>query len=111
MTSEQESRKERRGRRLGFSCRVFFFAEDDFEGEGTMEDLSTNGCRMYSIEEMGLGTRLKLSLFLEDHQWPMLVDEAIVRWKDGAEYGLEFTSIRLAQRERLRALVMKGAAR
>lgn len=111
MTSEQDAHKERRGRRLGFSCRVFFFGEDDFEGEGTMEDLSTNGCRIYSIEQITTGSRLKLSLFLQDHQWPMLVDEAVVRWKHGEEYGLEFTSIRLSQRERLRALVMKGNSR
>jgi hypothetical protein len=36
------------------------------------------------------------------------VDEAIVRWIEGKQFGLEFTSIRLAQRERLRNLIMKA---
>jgi hypothetical protein len=36
----------------------------------------------------------------------MRIDQAIVRWAKEGTYGLEFTSIRLAQRERIRALVM-----
>ena len=50
---------------------------------------------------------LKLSLFLDDFKWPLRVEQAIVRWIDGKQFGLEFTSIRLAQRERLRRLIMK----
>ena len=44
---------------------------------------------------------------IADHKWPLRVDEAIVRWVNGQEVGIEFTSIRPAQQERLRALVMK----
>ena len=53
---------------------------------------------------------LKLSLFLSDFKWPLRIDQAIVRWIDGKEFSLEFTSIRLAQRERLRSLIMKAKA-
>jgi PilZ domain-containing protein len=102
---------ERRGRRLGLSCRVFFFGDNDFEGEGAIEDISTSGCRFVSVESLKVGMLVKLSLFLKDHEWAMRIDEAIVRWKEGQEYGLEFTSIRPAQRERLRALVMNGGLR
>ena len=35
------------------------------------------------------------------------VDQAVVRWVNGQEFGMEYTSARPAQRERLRALVMK----
>jgi hypothetical protein len=51
---------------------------------------------------------LRLSLFLPDHQWPLRINQAIVRWIDNKEFGLEFTDITMAQRERLRALVMKA---
>ncbi len=98
----------RRGRRVGVSCRVFFFGAEDFEAEGTLVDVSTSGCRVSSPERVRVGMHLKLSLFLPDHQWPMRIDEAIVRWVEGTDFGLEFTNIRLAQRERLRALVMKA---
>jgi PilZ domain len=86
---------------------VFFFGDDDYEGEGKLLDISTSGCRISSDETLAVGTGLKLSLFLKDHQWPMRIDEAIVRWAKVDTYGIEFTSIRLAQRERIRALVMK----
>lgn len=99
--------RERRGRRIPISVRLFFFGQDDFEGEATLMDLSTNGCRAMSPIAVERGMILKLSLFLEDHRWPLRVDEAIVRWVDGQQFGLEFVGIRLAQRERLRALLMK----
>ena len=102
------SSADRRGRRLALSCRLFFFGDHDVEGEGTLLDISTSGCRASSSVAVQMGMRLKLSLFLADHQWPLRVDAALVRWVKGQEFGLEFTSIRPAQRERVRALVMKA---
>jgi PilZ domain len=97
----------RRGRRLALSCRVFFCSDENVEGEGRLLDLSTSGCRMASDEPLQVGMVLKLSLFLPDHTWTMMIDQALVRWVDGDRAGLEFTSIRTAQRERLRAMIMK----
>lgn len=87
-------------------CRMFIFGDDDFEAEVTVLDISTNGCQATSSDELKVGMILKLSLFLSDYPWPLRVDQALVRWVDGQQFGLEFTSIRLAQRERLRALIM-----
>jgi hypothetical protein len=102
--------KDRRGRRIKLACRLFFFGDEDFEGEAALLDLSTNGCRAVSTLSLQPGLLLRLSLFLGDHRWPLRIDQAIVRWVEGEEFGLEFVSIRLAQRERLRALVMKARA-
>ncbi|MDE3042153.1 MAG: PilZ domain-containing protein [Nitrospirota bacterium] len=99
---------ERRGRRLSLSCRLFFFGEDDFEGEATILDLSTGGCQATSLTEVQVGTVLRLSLFLQDQQWPVRIDGAIVRWVKDNSFGLEFTDIRSAQRERIRAIIMKA---
>jgi hypothetical protein len=99
---------ERRGRRLRLSCRLFFFGEDDFEGEATIVDLSTGGCQATSLTEVQVGTTLRLSLFLHDQQWPVRIDGAMVRWVNGSSFGLEFTEIRSAQRERVRAIIMKA---
>ena len=101
------NQQDRRGRRLALSCRLFFFGDDDFEGEAKVLDVSTNGCSAESSIDVTIGMILKLSLFLPDFKWPLRVDQAIVRWIDGKQFGLEFTSIRLAQRERLRNLIMK----
>ena len=99
---------ERRGRRLSLSCRLFFFGEDDFEGEATVLDLSTNGCHATSLTQVRVGMVLRLSLFLHDQQWPLRIDEALVRWIKGENFGLEFTGIRSAQRERVRGIIMKA---
>ncbi|ALA57188.1 PilZ domain-containing protein [Nitrospira moscoviensis] len=107
-SSAVASDRERRGRRLALSCRVFFFGQDDFEGEAVLVDVSTGGCQIATSETIAVGALLKLSIFLPDHNWPMRVDEVVVRWAKEGRYGLEFTSIRLAQRERLRALIMNS---
>ena len=90
--------------------RLFFFGEDEFEGEATLLDISTNGCRVTSHTEVKVGLSLKLSVFLQDQQWPLRIDHAVVRWVDGQSFGLEFTGIRPAQRERLRSMLMKSKA-
>lgn len=108
LSDHEAKMAERRGRRLNLSCRLFFFGEDDFEGEATILDLSTGGCQATSLTEVQVGTTLRLSLFLQDQEWPVRIDEALVRWVKGTAFGLEFTEIRSAQRERIRALIMKA---
>jgi PilZ domain len=105
---EDVAQKDRRGRRISLSCLMFFFGEDDFEGEAQVRDISTNGCRASSAIKLEVGMALKISLFLPDFKWPLRIDQAIVRWTDDGQFGLEFTSIRLAQRERLRTLIRQA---
>lgn len=107
LSSDHDAMAERRGRRLSVSCRLFFFGEDDFEGEATVLDLSTNGCQATSLIPVQAGMVFRLSLFLHDQKWPLRIDEALVRWVNGATFGLEFTGIRPAQRERVRAIIIK----
>jgi len=97
---------ERRGRRLRIDCRLFFFGEDEFEGEAQVLDISTNGCQASSQVPVQVGMQLRLSIFLGDQKWPLRIDQATVRWVRGQNFGLEFIGIRLAQRERLRSLIM-----
>ena len=107
-SNHEAAMAERRGRRLKLNCRLFFFGADDFEGEATILDLSTGGCQATSLSEVQVGTTLRLSLFLQDQEWPLRIDEALVRWVKGPTFGLEFTKIRPAQRERVRAIIMKA---
>src|ERR1044072_1065100 len=107
---EEDSLFERRGRRLAMNRRLFFFGEGEFEGEATVLDISTNGCKASSHTEVKVGSSLKLSLFLQDQQRPLRSDHAVGRWVDGECFGMEFTGIRPAQRERLRSMLMKAKA-
>lgn len=97
--------KERRGRRVPITCRLFLFGEDDFEAEARVLDLSAGGCRAESCSPVEVGMELKLSLFLTDHPWPIRIDGAIVRWISGESFGLEFFSIRPTVQDRIRKFV------
>ena len=92
--------------RLPVDCRLFFFGDDEFEGEAQVLDISTYGCQADSQLPVEVGMQLRLSIFLGDQKWPLRIEQAIVRWVRGRTFGLEFIGIRLAQRERLRALIM-----
>jgi hypothetical protein len=105
-SSEDEVLAERRGRRLHIDCRLFFFGEDEFEGEAKVLDISTNGCQVSSQVAVEAGKQLRLSIFLGDQKWPLRIEQSTVRWVRGQNFGLEFTGIRSAQRERLRAIIM-----
>jgi hypothetical protein len=100
----------RKARRVRLVCRLFFFGQGDFEGEAKVLDLSTSGC--LAEAEVAVTSRMgfQLSMFLPDHPWPLRVEKAVVRWTHGRSFGLEFVTLRPAQRERLRAIVMKTKA-
>ena len=100
--------KARQEPRLRLSARVFFFGDNDFEGAGSLVDISTRGSRVLSSINLQSETLLKLSLFLPDYDWPARVDEATVRWTTGMEFGVEFTSIRPAMRGRILMLMIKA---
>jgi hypothetical protein len=82
---DDSAEKDRRGRRRNLACRLFFFGDDDFEGEGSVLDVSTTGCRASSSINLEPGKLLKLSLFRPDHPWPLQVEQAVVRWVKGQE--------------------------
>ena len=82
---------ERRGRRLSLSCRLFFFGEDDFEGEATVLDLST-GRLSGDVPYPGAGWHGAPPVPVPSR--PAVASYALigplVRWVKGANFGLEF---------------------
>jgi hypothetical protein len=102
------TKEDRKARRVGVNCRLFFFGDEDFEGEAQLLDLSSTGCMARSMEPLELGRRLKLSVFLPDgHTWPVRVEQAVVRWVNDRDCGLEFLSIRPPHLHRIQQLIMK----
>lgn len=106
---DDKAEQDRRRPRLALSSRLFFFDEGGFEGEATLLDVSMGGCRVSSVEAVQEGRILTLLLFLPDqHTWPLRTEDAIIRWVVGRQFGLEFTTLRPAQWERLRALLLQA---
>ncbi|HKW86484.1 MAG TPA: PilZ domain-containing protein [Nitrospiraceae bacterium] len=78
-----------------------FFADGQVDGEGTVMDLSTKGCKIDSTTPVQPITELEAWFFLPDHDRPMKVQLAEVRWTRGRAFGLEFLSMRSEDQERL----------
>jgi hypothetical protein len=70
-------------------------------GEGTLLDLSIEGCRIECADQLPVNTYLSLRLSLADEEPPVLVDLGAVRWVHGKERGIQFLSIQPPQLNRL----------
>ncbi|CAE6788824.1 MAG: PilZ domain-containing protein [Nitrospira sp.] len=98
----------RKSRRVATDCRLEFIGEDEVDGVAEMLDVSFTGCMARSEHVMPPGFRLRLSLFLTDGlEWPVRVDEAVVRWARGGEVGIEFVVMRPPQLHRIQQFVIK----
>ena len=82
-----------------------FFSHEGLEGEGVIRDLSKHGCRVESETVPIVGQELEASLFSPDFDWPLKVENAVVRWTGHESFGLEFVELAPPQRERLRRLI------
>ncbi len=97
---------DRKGPRFKTRIRIFF-SGGAIEGEGTVVDLSKGGCRVECETELAIGDEVEAWVYPPDHEWPLKIERAIVRWRKATEFGLEFLQIQPAQKERLR-LVLNG---
>ena len=62
-------------------------------GEGTVVDLSIRGCRIESPTDVQPGASLEVRIAVIEHEPPVQVQQAIVRWSRGRQFGLEFETM------------------
>jgi hypothetical protein len=74
-------------------------------GEGSVVDLSVRGCRIESSTHTLSGTVLELRIYVSDHEAPLGIDQAIVRWTRGRFFGVEFVSLQPEEWVRLQQAV------
>ena len=63
------------------------------QGEGTLLDLTRQGCRIKGTPPLPFGTRLRLQLWLPDVAQPVKVDLAAVRWVQDDQLGVSFLEV------------------
>jgi len=71
------------------------------EGTGMAVDLSIRGCRVQSFIPVVPNIRMKLSIDVSEPKAVIEIEQAVVRWVTGQEFGLEFASIAPEQFEQL----------
>lgn len=76
-----------------------------YEGQGKALDLSLGGCRIESDQPAEAGTTVECRLYVPWFDWPLRIDEAIVRWVKEQTFGLEFLRVRPEEQQKLQKLI------
>jgi hypothetical protein len=66
------------------------FTGDAGSGEGTVTNLTIAGCEIESHARLPIGAHLNIRVHTSGARPPILIALAIVRWKHGNRFGLEF---------------------
>jgi hypothetical protein len=74
-------------RRFPVQC-LLYFSGDALYGTGSLWNISLNGCRVDSDVKVPVGITLTLVVMLPDEKAGLRVDQAIVCWSRGHEFGL-----------------------
>ncbi len=105
MSGEREQ-KIRKARRVELRC-ILRFSSGEIEGEGTITNISTSGCRAESDINMAEGLDVQILIQLPNQSSPVKVERAAVRWVSGNAFGLNFILFFPSERSRLRTFIEK----
>lgn len=75
------------------------------EGQGWTLDISAGGCKIESETPVEQGVTMECRLHIPGLDWPLRVDEAIVRWVDGKMFGIGFIRIAPTELEKLQTIL------
>ena len=62
-------------------------------GEGTLVDLSIRGSRIESLTDVQPGASLEVRITVIDDEPPIKIQQALVRWTRGRQFGIEFVTM------------------
>lgn len=80
------------GKRCCVSCRIEY-GEGESRNEAMLIDMSRQGWRARGTQPVAKGTALTVHVYFSDTSQPITIDEAIVRWTEGMEFGVELTRL------------------
>ena len=110
MTTEQHSAGKghqiRKARRVELRC-TLGFSSGEVEGDATITNISTSGCRAESDINMAEGLVVQIIIQLPGQLPPVKVERASVRWVSSNTFGLNFILFFPSERDRLRAFIEK----
>ncbi|NGZ03955.1 MAG: hypothetical protein CV090_13005 [Nitrospira sp. WS238] len=85
--------EQRKDTRFPVEFRSSFSSVNVVSGDGTLNDLSVRGCRVFSLVEVKPGTALQLRIHTVDHESPLHISQAVVRWCRAGTFGCEFVNL------------------
>ena len=74
-------------------------------GQGIVLELSRVGCRIRGNEPVVAGETLSVQFFLPNSPKPLLIEQAVVKWAKGWEFGLAFKRLQPQEADQLQHLL------
>jgi PilZ domain-containing protein len=74
-------------------------------GRGIVLEISRVGCRILGTEPVLAGETMSLKLSLPTSQKPMVIEQAIVKWVKGLEFGIAFKHLPMKEANELQRLL------
>lgn len=102
--ARRSSQVQRRTARIPLGCKVFYSGVD-VQGEGIIQDISLEGCRIEGNVPVKSGTKLSLVLAIPSFHSPTVVDRAVVVWSNSSRFGLRHELLLPSEREQLGRLL------
>ena len=85
--------EQRKNLRFHVKFRSSFSSIGMVGGEGSVVDLSIRGCRIESLADVQPGASLEVRIAAMEHEPPIQIQQALVRWTRGRQFGLEFVTM------------------
>lgn len=80
---------------------------EESEGDGTILNLSSGGCKILSEIPVKVGQPYSLIIQLPSFPTPITVEAAIVRWINELTFGFKFNAIQKGQEELLQEVLRR----
>lgn len=97
--------EDRQADRLPVIMHAVYAYTDSSGGEGVVEDVSINGCKVRSTKPAKVQAELRLQFYPPGQAVPIEIQQAVVRWSGDGEFGVQFRNVGHAHEERLHQLL------
>jgi hypothetical protein len=74
---------------------------------GTLKDLSKTGCKVAGTTLPAIGTRITVTLYLNDGEAPLCLTDATVSWIKGHVFAVRFPKLTDVERKRIQGTIWK----
>lgn len=85
--------------------RTVFICSNAMAGEGVVENVSMDGCKVRSTTTVQSGTEFRLQLYPPAEAAQIEIHKAVVHWAGDGQFGVQFSEMGHEHKARLRHLV------
>jgi len=85
------------------------FSGASFRAPGVIVDISLTGCRAQGELSVRKDDAVGVLIDVPGYDNPLYISQAIIRWANAPEFGLEFIQMELNARQRLHEVVQRNA--